>query len=207
MPKSICGSVGKCGANRRGDVYTVQYLLNCVPVSYGGPCEELVLDGWVGPKTLAAIHGFQKANLGFADGRVDPGGKTFNQLMHYDPYPSQELSLPSASAAGKSNGKMGGTPGTANKDPWGYYNPASDNYMKMGKQPPDNYSMKDFMTGGYKQQAASGIKGDAGGYKSASVEGIKYGGAEGIKLDSYPGGKSYSWGKQTAANGLPIKGY
>ena len=37
---------------------TVQYLLNCVPASQGGPSPELVVNGAVGPKTIKAIETF-----------------------------------------------------------------------------------------------------------------------------------------------------
>lgn len=91
MPKSIQSSVGYGGHNVTMSVMTVQYLLNCVPASRGGPVPELAVDGIVGPKTIAAIRRFQTANLGFADGRVDPGGKTITALGAYDPYPNQPM--------------------------------------------------------------------------------------------------------------------
>lgn len=134
MAKSISGSVGKGGKNRPEDVIVVQYLLNCVPSKQGGPAQELILDGLSGPKTCAAIQRFQSAALGFADSRVDPGGQTFTALLNYDPYPNQKLTLP-ASSAGAKGGKVGGTPSTNSWDPWGYNNPAGDNYQKDGKQP------------------------------------------------------------------------
>ena len=37
MPKAISGSVGRGGRFPPSDVMTVQYLLNCVPASQGGP--------------------------------------------------------------------------------------------------------------------------------------------------------------------------
>lgn len=91
MAKSIDSSVGYGGRNVRLNVMTVQYLLNCVPAGRGGPVPELAIDGIFGPKTLAAIRKFQHTNLGFADGRVDPGGKTITALGMYDPYPNQPL--------------------------------------------------------------------------------------------------------------------
>ena len=99
MPKSISGSVGRGGRNfPAADVMTVQYLLNCVPGSQGGPTPELVVDGVVGPKTIAAIEGFQRKNTGIADGRVDPGGATLRALQARDPYPGQ--ALPQGAAKG-----------------------------------------------------------------------------------------------------------
>lgn len=92
MPKSIIGSVGRGGKNYPpSDVMTVQYLLNCVPVSQGGPAQELAVDGAAGPKTIAAIENYQRRQGGFADGRVDPGGNTLRVLQARDPYPNQPL--------------------------------------------------------------------------------------------------------------------
>lgn len=136
MAKTISGSVGKGGRNRFEDVVVVQYLLNCVPAKKGGPEKELALDGICGPLTTGAIGRYQSVNMGFADGRVDVGGKTFAALSGFDPYPNQNLNLPSRlSPEHKWNGKKGGTPSTNAWDPWGYYNPAGDNYMKEGKEP------------------------------------------------------------------------
>jgi hypothetical protein len=77
------------GCNAWQDVATVQYLLNCVPASEGGPLKELKIDGIIGPLTIAAIRGFQKT-LGQHDGRVDPenkGGRMIASLSSYDPMP------------------------------------------------------------------------------------------------------------------------
>ncbi|MBM3761318.1 MAG: hypothetical protein FJW36_13855 [Acidobacteria bacterium] len=87
MAKALNGSVGKGARNQFEDVVVVQYLLNCVPAKKGGPEAELVLDGLCGPKTNAAISQYQSTNLGFADGRVDAGGKTFHSLRGFDSYP------------------------------------------------------------------------------------------------------------------------
>ena len=72
----ISASVGFGGANRRDDVSLIQSLLNGVPSASGGPTNPLKVDGIVGPLTIGAIRRFQSANLGFSDGRVDPGGQT-----------------------------------------------------------------------------------------------------------------------------------
>jgi len=99
MPKSIKGSVGHGGNNwSRTDVATVQYLLNCVPASSGGPVPELAVDGIVGPLTIGAIRRFQQTHFGWADGRVDPGGGTLGTLQRFDPYPQQQLGLGSTQA-------------------------------------------------------------------------------------------------------------
>ncbi len=91
MPKQIAGSVGADGLNAANDVCTVQYLLNCVPVSRGGSSPELVIDGQYGPKTETAIRNFHGGNGCAQDGSVDPSGPTFHALASYDPYPNQSL--------------------------------------------------------------------------------------------------------------------
>ena len=82
MPKTITSSVGRGGRNFPPvDVMTVQYLLNCVPMQHGGANPELVVDGAVGPKTIAAIEKFQRGNVGACDGRVDASvPDSFRQL-------------------------------------------------------------------------------------------------------------------------------
>ena len=88
MPKPIRYSVGRGGRNTSPqDVFTVQYLLNCVPCNQGGPMPELAVDGIAGPKTVAAIMRFQRGCLAFPDGRVDPGGPTLARLQQFDPFP------------------------------------------------------------------------------------------------------------------------
>ncbi len=76
----ISASVGSGGANLRSDVVLIQSLLNQVPAGSGGPANRLKVDGIVGPLTIAAIRRFQTANIGFNDGRVDPGGQTLARL-------------------------------------------------------------------------------------------------------------------------------
>jgi hypothetical protein len=115
MPKTITGSVGRGGKNYPpSDVMTVQYLLNCVPATQGGPTRELAVDGAAGPRTIAAIEGFQRKLGGFADGRVDPGGATLRALQTRDPYPNQSLSGDAAKSVGGGNAKSG----YAGKDPF-----------------------------------------------------------------------------------------
>ena len=90
MGKSLGASVGQGGLNKSADVMTVQFLLNCVPVSQGGPPKELAVDGLVGPKTVLAIRQFQTTQFGWCDGRVDPeqyGGTTIVALNTFDPVP------------------------------------------------------------------------------------------------------------------------
>jgi len=94
MPKNIRASVGKSGANASIDVMTVQYLLNCVPAAEGGPVQELAVDGFIGPQTMAAIVRLQQAHLGWSDGRVDPSGPTLPLLQSYDPIPNVPFNPP-----------------------------------------------------------------------------------------------------------------
>lgn len=101
MAKTIKASVGAGGANRPADVFTVQYLLNLVPKTGGGPSPELTVDAICGPLTKAAILKFQRAAGAPCDGRVDPGGPTFRKLLAYDPYPQQDLTAAMAGKIGK----------------------------------------------------------------------------------------------------------
>ena len=80
FPLVLMRSVGQNGANIASDVSALQLRLNAVPTGSGGPNEPLVVDGIVGPKTIAAIQRFQQTQLGFQDGRVDPGGRTLFAL-------------------------------------------------------------------------------------------------------------------------------
>jgi len=73
--QSIGGSVGKGGRNDPDDVELVQQLLADNGISPGQ------VDGKVGPKTIAAIRKFQSRFLSNPDGRVDPDGRTFRELL------------------------------------------------------------------------------------------------------------------------------
>ncbi len=77
----ITASVGLGGVNREADVRTIQRLLNGVPPLQGGPVPKLDVDGKVGQLTVNAIGGFQKKQIGWSDGRVDPGGQTWHHLQ------------------------------------------------------------------------------------------------------------------------------
>jgi hypothetical protein len=73
--QNLSGSVGQGGQNLPNDVRLVQQLLNRVGA-------KLVDDGAIGPKTIAAIHAYQKALFqGWSDGRIDPGGSTWQNLL------------------------------------------------------------------------------------------------------------------------------
>jgi hypothetical protein len=79
-PITIRKSVGAGGVNDPGDSKQIQAALNRVDPSQGGPDPPLKVDGLPWTKTIAAIRKFQSAQLGFADGRVDPGGPTLAKL-------------------------------------------------------------------------------------------------------------------------------
>jgi hypothetical protein len=80
FPISLAKSVGQGGANLRDDTTTIQQALNRAQPEQGGPMPSLRVDGIVGPKTIGAISRFQSQQVGFPDGRVDPGGKTLARL-------------------------------------------------------------------------------------------------------------------------------
>jgi len=71
----ITYSVGAGGVNRPADVMTVQTLLNGAV-----PPAGLEIDGFAGPVTIAAIKQFQSTLIRTPDGRVDPDGRTLNEL-------------------------------------------------------------------------------------------------------------------------------
>lgn len=78
---SMEGSVGQFGKNLSPDVRLVQSMLNNVPFGDGGPSPALVVDGLIGPKSIAAIVRFQQASrLRVVDGRIDPLGATITAL-------------------------------------------------------------------------------------------------------------------------------
>ena len=76
----ITASVGVGGVNRKVDVKQVQERLN--PFAQRLELDPLAVDGDCGPKTRAEITAFQDDVLGMEvpDGRVDPGGRTWQQL-------------------------------------------------------------------------------------------------------------------------------
>lgn len=74
----ISQSVGRDGTNLRREVQYVQALLNVFRAERGQTA--LDLDGLVGPLTIEAIEGFQSAETGIVDGRVDPGAQAIGAL-------------------------------------------------------------------------------------------------------------------------------
>lgn len=100
MARSISGSVGLGGVNRKSDSMNVQELLNKVPADQGGPVPLLAVDGLPWQKTIAAIKNFQRVKLGFQnpDGRVDPNGPTLAALNTFDDPPDVVERLPPGKA-------------------------------------------------------------------------------------------------------------
>ena len=86
MVQQLVASVGVNGTNRPEDVKIIQALLNCVPPAQGGAAPLLKVDGLAWSKTTGAIKTFQSQYLHFKwpDGRIDPGGKTFQALSAFD---------------------------------------------------------------------------------------------------------------------------
>jgi peptidoglycan hydrolase-like protein with peptidoglycan-binding domain len=80
-PGMITASVGVGGVNRQSDVTAVQVLLNQFVRRL--ELEPLDTDGDCGPKTRGAIAAFQEDVVGMEvpDGRVDPGGRTWERLQ------------------------------------------------------------------------------------------------------------------------------
>ncbi len=83
-PVSIDQPVGQgpLARNLPDDVRTIQEALNQVTVNGagGGPVPFLVVDGICGPKTNAAIVQFQRTQLNFSDGVIEPNKKTIIKL-------------------------------------------------------------------------------------------------------------------------------
>ncbi len=71
----LSDSVGSRGRNLAADVRLVQTLLTDRGVDPGP------VDGVIGRKTIAAIREFQRPFMRRPDGRVDPSGRTFRELL------------------------------------------------------------------------------------------------------------------------------
>jgi hypothetical protein len=75
---------GRNSRNRITDQKNVQDLLNRIPASTGGAggtLNERIVEGICSDKLYLAILNFQKKNLPqFADGHVDPGGRTLDAM-------------------------------------------------------------------------------------------------------------------------------
>lgn len=97
LPNDVKASVGLGGVNRWEDVLTVQRLLNGTPPEQGGPVPKLDENGVVSQQLILAIAAFQRKQVGWSDGRVDPGGETIRRLQAVNEMPAGEPSLaPSA---------------------------------------------------------------------------------------------------------------
>lgn len=94
---AISKPVGQGGAARNipADVKTIQDALNQVTVKgvAGGPMPFLAVDGICGPKTIAAILKFQRAQVpGVSDGLVEPGRNTILKLNEIlDPVSREDM--------------------------------------------------------------------------------------------------------------------
>lgn len=79
---TLQGSVGRNGRNLRDDVMHIQNAQNRVGPVNSGPVIPLVVDGFVGPKTIKAIEDFQRVQFPtkVPDGRIDPGQRTIGRL-------------------------------------------------------------------------------------------------------------------------------
>ncbi|MGL1190363.1 hypothetical protein ACSTLL_00755 [Vibrio parahaemolyticus] len=83
----IESSVGAGGVNKKKDVKIVQILLNSQ-----AKAEKLITDGLCGSKTIGEIFSYQRTIMpGWKpDGRVDPNGRTFRELLMYVPKEEKE---------------------------------------------------------------------------------------------------------------------
>lgn len=73
-------STGRRPVNNPEDVKSIQQALNAVPASQGGPANKLQESGSMNELTHQAIKQFQKVQLGFQDGVVDPDKVTIKRL-------------------------------------------------------------------------------------------------------------------------------
>lgn len=78
---ALSGSVGRGGRNASADVKAIQAALNAVDPADGGPTLKLAVDGICGPLTTAAIEKYQRRQMGWSDGRIDPDGPTIHHLQ------------------------------------------------------------------------------------------------------------------------------
>ena len=154
--KTITATVGEGGANIATDVAMVQYLLNCVPVSHGGPMRELKIDGFAGVVTTEAINHFQKVHFGQSNSRLESGGNAFSELIKYDPLPySAPVILPNFKPSNSQSKRNCGEKSSADE--------IGAIYVKYGSI----YVKKSIDGGGIKRAL-----GDSGGIKQA-LDGVK----------------------------------
>lgn len=105
----IGASVGKGGVNRTEDVTIVQQLLAAHVLALGRP--PLDVDGDYGENTRIAIRLYQQRVMGLSnpDGRVDPGGRTWQSLS------AGTTVVPAEPASGGSTSLSGGAWWDANQ--------------------------------------------------------------------------------------------
>ncbi len=195
---SISRSVGVGGCNDSEDVMTLQYLLNCIPMENGGPCEELYVDGETSGRnwtaTCEGIRRYQKRCFnGWSDGRVDPGGKTIGRMNMWDPASPAYCAGGGGGSKGYGGGgggskgqyaSKGGGKGYGGGGGGGAYGGGQGGYGGGGSQ------------AGYTPKGAMGKKGGGGGYGGG---GAGYGGGA-------SGGAGYGGGSSTAKGQYSSKG-
>jgi peptidoglycan hydrolase-like protein with peptidoglycan-binding domain len=150
--KTIKATVGQNAANIPTDVATIQYLLNCVPYSVGGPQRELKIDGFAGVITNEAVNRFQKAHFGSANSLVQTDGQTFTELKRYDPLPNSAMVIVPNTVFGKHGEKTAFSCGE--KTPFNCGEKQSAFFKKS-------------IDGGGVKQTIDGVKGIIGGSRKA----------------------------------------
>ncbi|WP_293970768.1 hypothetical protein [Sphingomonas sp.] len=100
-------SVGESGRNDPADVTIVQTMLNQIGDLLGSA--PLPVNGNCTPSTIETIRNFQfrLVNLLKPDGKIDPGGRSWNKLVALtsSPRPSTRVTVPAASTADRLSGK------------------------------------------------------------------------------------------------------
>jgi len=92
-PKALSGSVGQGGKNFPDDVRLVQTLLNeHLPI----PASPVQVTGRVDQHLITVITHYQRQIVGMArpDGRIDPGGRTFQSLTGVAPHTQHPSTSP-----------------------------------------------------------------------------------------------------------------
>ncbi|EJF54024.1 putative peptidoglycan binding protein [Saprospira grandis DSM 2844] len=102
--KTIKASVGRGGTNDKADVQLVQELLKAKG-------HNLAVDGLIGPGTIGEIKAFQQAAFGWADGRIDPGGQSWQALNGAASASSDDSSSSSDSSSATDSSEEGGVSG------------------------------------------------------------------------------------------------
>lgn len=125
--KTLSASVGEGGKNVKADVMLVQQLL----IKNHG--QSITADGDCGPKTIAAIKDFQAKKVGLAkpDGRIDPGGKSWNALNSTAAAPT----TPTDTTKPADTTKDGTKPADTTKPSGKYYTHEKAAQVKLSKGP------------------------------------------------------------------------